>query len=533
MNHKHDLEDSAVIITPVLILASGFTHFSLYHGFSIISSGVLLGLCVLMIVGLVFGVVLVAIPSKVIRATMLSYLLMAFCELQFGLADQFEELYTVTDSPILRLGVISACIVLVVVIAVLLNEHIAKILAVVFSVILLGTILLPPGRPSYGLQTLEIRADQSDLPPVVHIVFDGHIGIEGIPKDIPGGEVLSNDIREFYLNHGFRVFGRTYSKHFITPLSLSQLLNWGEGQFHLEQPKKGRWFLNQNDYFEHQVGKGYQIRVYELDYLSYCRARVESCFNYRTSSPLVIEEHNISPTDKAFILLSSFLQNSLLHRPLALAFDRVFGKRDRMEITVSTLGVMDVFDQLIADIESYPRGRVFFSHALLPHGPYVFNKDCSVRTDPDMWLDRRSDHEFNTVSSTDHRKRAYRLYFSQVRCTMKVLERVFEALKENGLWDDATIIVHGDHGSKITLRDPVIENIPELTSRDLIDGYSTLYAIRSPEIPAGYDKTVISIQTLFESHILEKEIKTDDGLVYTIPGRKRRSIPIEMPVLNY
>jgi len=103
-----------------------------------------------------------------------------------------------------------------------LSKHIATILSVVFAVLLASTIAVPPvpvqtafesGQPSDAEQS----APRPDLPPVPHLVLDGHIGIDGLPVDIEGGQELKQRIEAFYLKHGFRPFGRAFSKYMLTP----------------------------------------------------------------------------------------------------------------------------------------------------------------------------------------------------------------------------------------------------------------------------------------------------------------------------
>ena len=44
------------------------------------------------------------------------------------------------------------------------------------------------------------------LPILVHLVFDEHIGIEGFPEDVPPGRQMREFLRDFFGTYGFRVF---------------------------------------------------------------------------------------------------------------------------------------------------------------------------------------------------------------------------------------------------------------------------------------------------------------------------------------
>jgi arylsulfatase A-like enzyme len=71
-----------------------------------------------------------------------------------------------------------------------------------------------------------------------------------------------------------------------------------------------------------------------------------------------------------------------------------------------------------------------------------------------------------------------------MRCTERFVDRLFEAMKAAGVWDDAIVVVHGDHGSRIVKHNPVPENAAALTVTDFRDAYSALFALRAPGVAA-------------------------------------------------
>ena len=72
-------------------------------------------------------------------------------------------------------------------------------------------------------------------------------------------------------------------------------------------------------------------------------------------------------------------------------------------------------------------------------------------------------------------------------------DAMFQAWKRVGIFDRLVIVVHGDHGSKI--REHAER---ELSRADYVDTFSTLFAVRQPGLPAGYDRRVAAIQELLE-----------------------------------
>ena len=144
-------------------------------------------------------------------------------------------------------------------------------------------------------------------------------------------------------------------------------------------------------------------------------------------------------------------------------------------------------------------GDAYFAHLLLPHNPYVFASDCSLRT-PSFWLRRASDNVTEQISNTkETRSRRYEAYLEQVECVMIQLGGIFDALRQSGTFQDALIIVQGDHGSRINIVEPLDKTAERMANSDYLDAFSTLFAVKAPGIEAGYDNSVRSIQELVTS----------------------------------
>jgi arylsulfatase A-like enzyme len=147
----------------------------------------------------------------------------------------------------------------------------------------------------------------------------------------------------------------------------------------------------------------------------------------------------------------------------------------------------------------------------------------------DDWYNRKLYHDFlDRVSSSRYREEAYRRYFEQTTCLLGMLDDLFDAMRDRGIFDRATIIVHGDHGSRITIHDPVFENAERLSPRDLIDAYSALFAIRMPGVASGYDTQMRSVQDLFGEYILSLPPKELGNRIYLAPSERYGIRPYDM-----
>ena len=547
-------ERKLTIIVPALILASGLINFVLYHDIGLLLPEALLAGGVVAGAGIVLGLFLSWIPSDKLRATLLCVLVLIFLDLQFQVMGLLHRFVSVPEGQIFRYLGLFAGFAASYVLLISLSKHISTILSVVFAVLLVSTIAVPPapvqivfesGQPTVSEQ----RAPRPDLPPVLHLVLDGHIGIDGIPVDIEGGYELKQRIEAFYLKHGFRLFGRAYSEYMLTPPSMSVLLNGPKTVPLVETTgtENTRWSLPENLYFSKYLDKGYILRVYETEYVRYCGAterRPETCYTYSTSGLRLIDGLGLSIVEKAEFIVASYFSRSRAYFFLFQGYDglrRFLNARgladlprgNRRSYALHSLGTLATLRRLKNDILAGPAaGRMFFAHLMLPHQPYFLTPDCRVRDFRD-WYNRKLYHDdLNKLSSKQFRAEAYQRYFEQTTCLLGILDDLFGAMREQGIFDNATIIVHGDHGSRITVHDPVFENDGRLSPRDLIDAYSALFAIRIPGVAGGTDTQMRSVQDLFGEYILGLPPKELGNRIYLAPSEQYGIRPYEMPPIT-
>ena len=73
--------------------------------------------------------------------------------------------------------------------------------------------------PSSNSNLFFAQQKKPSAPPrIIHLIFDEHLGIEGIPTDIEGGAATKDLITRFYLKNGFQLFGGAFSHFFETHL---------------------------------------------------------------------------------------------------------------------------------------------------------------------------------------------------------------------------------------------------------------------------------------------------------------------------
>ena len=69
-------------------------------------------------------------------------------------------------------------------------------------------------------------------------------------------------------------------------------------------------------------------------------------------------------------------------------------------------------------------------------------------------------------------------------------------MRSANTYERATIVIHGDHGSRIGLVDPTATTMSRLTPADYADAFSILFAVKAPGIEAGIDSRMLPLASL-------------------------------------
>lgn len=484
-----------------LLLAAPLVAFLITNQYPLVSAevGILLAACVA--AGLLLGFTTALGPTA------------AALVLGAGAALSIDMLYGLQGSKLLLALVPVLCLVL----AGILRQHIALIAGAACSVFLATTLLIPsPVAGDSARASLragaELEAGENHLPVVLHLVLDEHIGIDGLPKELAESDDLGRWLTDAYLQQGFRVHAGAYSEYFDTRNSIPNLLNFTSRDSewaHLAKGKTKPYVLTESAYFRHLSNLGYRLHVYQSDHLDYCRVAGVSyskCFGYRGNSIGSLSGTALGTVERAQFIFNSFMATSTylnrlreIYGKLRVSLDTAaLPEWDHAVSRVGPLAVLPVLKQLEDDLRFASRGHAYFAHLLLPHYPYVLDESCRVREEIEHWLYNvpavpPSQLVRNTAATRAER---YRNYFAQIRCQQALLNRLFNAMKDAGVWRDALVVIHGDHGSRIVRNMPVAGNAPRLTREDFGDSFSTLFVARIPERQAGVVRDPRPLQEL-------------------------------------
>jgi hypothetical protein len=484
-----------------LIILSHFTNYVIYLEYYRIFPDVVIVLSIVFLLAVALAVI-AQLGGSITRAIIFAIMI------ALVLGDVIFEL-GVADG---RTGLFAAGLTLVVSIALalFLGRHTSKVLATAFAAILGTTLLQPYLQPAQstpsGIGAPE--SGNSDLPVILHLVLDEHIGLAGMNDRRPGGERLAKDLEAFYTGYGFRLFGQAYSQYFNTQMSLASTLNFDRSprvEAFLEKGR-GKWTLRVNRYFSELRKRGYKARIYQTNYMDFCQTTeitVETCAVYSPDKFVPDSVAELPLVERVLLLANMYYSSIATIRLIKFAGTSLSAHLGGYGLELPVLGlwhgrlgpiaVLPTLERLADDLSRPSGGTLFFAHLMIPHYPYVLRSDCSIRTPISSWELRSLSGGRNTP---DSRRVRYVAYYDQIRCTLRNLTKLFDAMKAAGSYEKAIILIHGDHGSRIGLIDPTAENISRLTPGDYIDSFSTLFAAKVPGLAPGIDADVSPISAI-------------------------------------
>lgn len=385
-------------------------------------------------------------------------------------------------------------LILSILFAMLFSDNILIILTL-FSVVFLLSILVLPMKMQLSAPNVWQSSNSvpnAKLPIVLYLILDEHAGLDSLAKQSQNGKQTADLLQKFYLASGFKIYADAYSHYSTTSNSIPNLLNFtdkNQDNFYFSNLKIP--ILKQNKLFEIFARMGYQIRVYQPDFIDYTQAKntnINSGYTYPSLSIKAIENSPLALSDKIVFLTKSLFMQSYLYK-ISSSICPGFWYQAR----VSSLVIPKVFKQLKTDIVAHPVGTMFFVHLLAPHNPFVYDANCNLRPVA-AWDVTRGPFPFtNTVATRNQR---YASYEGQIMCVQKQLQGLFDSMKTAGVYNQAIIIIHGDHGSRIALHSLNAKYSEQLTQQDFLDYYQTLFVAKLPNQKPGVDQNKIDLQTL-------------------------------------
>jgi hypothetical protein len=340
-------------------------------------------------------------------------------------------------------------------------------------------------------------AAQTNRPAIIHVLLDEHIGIEGFHKSASGNQTAAK-LRSFYTANDFALYGKAYSRHMHTVNAVPHILNFGEKS--AQDANRQGATIGKSAYFDALTAMDYRLSIYQSDFADFCSGYESArCVTYSNSSLQPLLDYKLDPLDRTTLILAKFfglsqgLDYVVRQFPFVDRWAARIGMRGlngfiRLKET-GTIPALKMLDKLAQDVETAQPGQAYFIHALFPHYPYTTKADCSPKT-MSQWK-RRKDR-ISMIERTD-------AYDEQAQCAATKVQALVAALKRSPVADNFVMIVHGDHGSRITNLDPIYERKAEIQHPDLVASFSTLFAVRLPGVKGSYSGSMVNADHLLKA----------------------------------
>ena len=370
------------------------------------------------------------------------------------------------------------------------------LMAIMGSIVFVTTIAGVGGRPTWIETEIGTAPTQpaSGRPAVVHLILDEHIGIEGLRLEDSEAAALANQLSAAYQEAGFTVYGGAYSEHYHTANSIPYMLNYGQ-RLGLSARNSGVE-AGPTEHLQALVDQGYRLKVLQARYADICSgSRFQQCTTYDQSGLGPTLAVPISTGERVELILHKSLTLSIIVQTAVELWDGAARGLSDFGIDLPTLdnlgrsssvGAFGALTLLETELTQARPGDAFFAHLLLPHHPYVLNRDCRYAQRP--WLSLWS------IASVPAKQSAYR---EQLRCTMAKINDLLKALSRSPARSNNIVIIHGDHGSRIAKRlNHDNQETGQFDDDELIAAFSTLFAVRTSAPNPGYQSRRAPVSTL-------------------------------------
>ncbi len=288
-------------------------------------------------------------------------------------------------------------------------------------------------------------------PKLLHIVLDEMGSPDAMSGSIAEGHP-ADDILDDLVARGFEVRTQAETVSPRTKGSMGAIADLSLDETNFVELGAGDKFLHRvksNRLHKGFVNSGYDVSVIQTDFIDYCHGIDElTCETYSSFG-----DNSVFYDEPFWLRLQ--IAGIALHQKLA------FGGRSEVKLYRSaafvyfTLSdaerlqfhnfaepktVKRVMDAMPSRIKQMQNGDVLFVHLLLPHFPYVLDRECNLLP-ISKWGYSQQYYGSDPMDPV-----YYEAYWDQVACTYSLLAPTLDAAAEI---EDLTVVIHGDHGPRL------------------------------------------------------------------------------------
>lgn len=347
--------------------------------------------------------------------------------------------------------------------------------------------------------------------PIIHIVLDAFQSPATLPQEVYLG------ISTFFKRHGFYLYEGAHSQYDDTLRSLTSAFNFGElavkpveNVSKLDAGLQYEQVMARNGLLEDMQSNFYNLILVQPSYLNSCilptlTAANVNCITYSINYWPIHQLTNLEVGDRLTLFALTLSREFAVIQDLARLTWR--WARDwtwSIRSPIGTQSVEPLFADAISEIDS---GSYVFFHSLATHSPYVMQSSCTVAA-IDAWITEGGNN------SPHGKTEALKRYTNQIECSLSYLDSVISRIDGNPMLEDALLIIHGDHGSRLSLEKAHYK----MSRQDIDDNFSTLFAVRHKSIRPGTSSVPVTLDVLLKHYVqdgnLEPILNAEAAFIY-------------------
>ncbi|MXU66435.1 sulfatase-like hydrolase/transferase [Oceanomicrobium pacificus] len=260
--------------------------------------------------------------------------------------------------------------------------------------------------------------------------------------------ISPDEMAAYYVSRGATLFARARSLSSNTLGSVTSVLSLDSLPRNYRKNDKADYFGNSivnNALLTELEQRGFQQTYVQSTHLGFCTPSERVvCLNYNgLGNVQAFGDQSLSMRSaislRVFIDYLEFKKLGYLKRAREQILPKTSGSMDdapRMPLMVDFLQGLP---EAVADMQP---GSALVAHIIIPHFPYIYDEECRLLP-VSQW---RSVKYRTTPYAPDEVEELFNGHWRQARCVDRLMAPLFEQVAKQ---DDTTLIVHGDHGSRI------------------------------------------------------------------------------------
>jgi hypothetical protein len=390
-------------------------------------------------------------------------------------------------------------------------QKLTRFLSVLTSILVLwnSVVLLRERTRTYTLNqnvsgasraTTTPTADSKGGPDIYLIVLDKYTGSRSLKSNF-GFD--NSDFEIFLREHGFVLPRRAEANYIYTALSLASLLNYG----YLDSFPRGPGAQRRNKaYVNHLVEDNAVWR--------FLQGRGYRFIFFPTAFPVTgnnrLADLQVPNPRKILSEFEIVWRRTTLAEPVLGWFCQRMSCPDGVTPFANEAKFMEwKFDQL-RQLPSRPRrGRPLFvfAHLTVPHEPYIFNSDCSIR--PPFWP------SYFVVQDERPEKQAY---IAQITCLNRRLQSIIEHLLRDSP-SPPVILLQSDHGhGRMPLHIPDVQDVTPDRIAERADIFAAYYLPGTDRNIVSDSISPVNVFRMVFSHYFQANLPQLPNRTYWSPG---------------